>query len=316
MEESIIRTDLAAEIKEFGKFTEKDGIYDKSSENRGIKVREIRVLNENAAKITGKPKGTYITVDFSRSFEDEAVFGIAAEVIAEKIRSLVGDDISQNVLVVGLGNARLTSDAIGPETLNGVIVTRHLKKHMPEVYESLNLRNLSALVPGVLGSTGIESSDIVKAVVEKIKPSFIVAVDALASRCSDRVCSTVQISNSGICPGSGVGNMRRELSEKTLGIPVIAVGVPTVIDTATIAYDTFEALCRESGISELEKLLQDGVLSYGKVRNALGEDSVNMIVTPRDIDLLVDKASRLVSLSLNIALHGDLTAEEISALLN
>ena len=309
-----IRTDLAAEIKEFRKLTEKDGFYDKTTEQDGIKIREVRILNEDAAGKIGKPVGKYITVDFGSALDEEPVFRSATEIIAEKIRSLVGDNTDKNVLVVGLGNSDLTSDAIGPETLSGVIVTRHLKEHLPEVYNTLNLRDISALTPGVLGSTGIETADIVKAVAEKIKPSVIVAIDALASRRAERVCSTVQMSDSGISPGSGVGNHRHELSLKTMGVPVISIGVPTVIDTATLVYDAFESLCNSS--EPQTGVLDKGSVSYSAVRNALGEMSLNTIVTPRDIDVLVRKASRLLSFSLNMALHGDITAEEIESLLN
>ncbi len=311
-----IRTDLAAEIKEFRKLTEKDGFYDETSEKNGIKIREVRILNEDAASKIGKPVGTYITVDFGSAFEDDTVFDSATEIIADKIRTIVGEDLSENVMLVGLGNSNLTSDAVGPQTLSGVIVTRHLKSHLPEVYSALPLRELSALTPGVLGTTGIETVDIVKAVAEKTKPSLIIAIDALASRRAERVCSTVQMSDSGISPGSGVGNHRRELSKKTLGIPVISIGVPTVIDTATLTYDAFETFCSESNSKALTELVKNGVITYQTVCHALGESSSNMIVTPRDIDVLVSKASRLLAFSLNMALHGDLTPEEIRSLIN
>lgn len=302
MKSTGIRTDLASEIKEIRNLSEKDGVYDVSSEKDGIKFREVRIMNQSAAAKTGKREGTYITVDFGDAFNNEAVFDSATEIISDKIRSLVGSDIDSNVLVVGLGNSELTSDAIGPNTMDGVIVTRHLKEHLPEIYSTMPLRELSAIVPGVLGTTGIETSDIVKAVADKIKPSAVIAVDALASRRADRVCSTVQMSDTGIIPGSGVGNHRQELSRKTLGVPVISIGVPTVIDAATIAYDALGALQGETGIS------------FEEVCSAMGE-SAGMIVTPRDIDVLVSKASRLLAFSLNMALHGDLTPEEILSLI-
>ncbi len=311
-----IRTDLAAEIKEFRKLTENDGFYDETFDKDGIKFREVRILNDSAAKKIGKPEGTYITVDFGTAFEDEAVFESAAEIIAEKIRTLVGNDLEENILIVGLGNSNLTSDAIGPETVEGLIITRHLKNHLPEIYSTMNLRELSALTPGVLGTTGIETAEIVKAVAEKTKPSIIIAIDALSSRRAERVCSTVQMSDSGISPGSGVGNHRMELSKKTLGIPVISIGVPTVIDTATLAYDTFEVLCCKSDSKAFTELVEKGVITYRTVCDVLGDSSANMIVTPRDIDVLVNKASRLLAFSLNMALHGDLTPEEIASLIN
>jgi len=311
-----IRTDLAAEIKEFRKLTEKDGFYDEASEEDGIKIREVRILNEAAASKIGKPIGTYITVDFGNAFEDDTVFDSATGIISKRIKSLVGIDLNEDVLLVGLGNSHLTSDAIGPETLNGIIVTRHLKTHLPEIYTELPLRELSALTPGVLGTTGIETADIVKAVTDKIKPSSVIVIDALASRRAERVCSTVQMSDSGISPGSGVGNHRQELSQKTLGIPVISIGIPTVIDTATLAYDTFETICSGSNSNTLKNLFDNNIITYKSVCDALGESSSNMIVTPRDIDVLVNKASRLLAFSLNKALHGDLSSEEIQSLLN
>lgn len=311
-----IRTDLAAEIKEFKKLSEKDGVLDMSSEQKGIAFREVKITTDEAAEKTGKPKGTYITVDFGGAFSDDDVFTNAAEVIADKIRSLVGSDLAQNAMLVGLGNAALTSDSVGPATLHSVIVTRHLKENLPEIYNKLPLRELSALSPGVLGQTGIETADIIKAVAEKIKPSVVVVIDALASRRAERVCSTVQMSDTGISPGSGVGNDRQEISQKTLGVPVISIGVPTVVDTATLALDTFETVSKNPGNEKYAELFGENGMTYSTVCEALSGASANMIVTPRDIDVLVRKSSKLLSVALNKALHGELSEEDISALLN
>ena len=322
------RSDLATEIIKIKKTDEKDGILTEEFTSNGIFINKITVKTENAAKNIGKPCGTYITVDLSGAFSSDETHTKAVDAIAEELKELIGEDLSDSAMIVGLGNSELTSDAIGPQTVSGLIVTRHLKQHLPEVYSAMPLRETAAFLPGVLGHTGIESAETVKAIAKIVEPKVLIIIDALASRKVDRLCSTVQISDTGISPGSGVGNDRKEISEKTVGIPVIAIGIPTVVDATTLALDLFEEASKrireeKSGdtkkaaeiFEDFNKLSNEAEQIIRKVLSSSESGAGEMIVTPRDIDVIVNKSARLLSLALNKALHGQLEQEEINALL-
>ena len=322
------RSDLATEIIKIKKTDEKDGILTEEFTSNGIIINKITVKTENAAKNIGKPCGTYITVDLSGAFSSDETHTKAVDAIAEELKELIGEDLSDSAMIVGLGNSELTSDAIGPQTVSGLIVTRHLKQHLPEVYSAMPLRETAAFLPGVLGHTGIESAETVKAIAKIVEPKVLIIIDALASRKVDRLCSTVQISDTGISPGSGVGNDRKEISEKTVGIPVIAIGIPTVVDATTLALDLFEEASKrireeKSGdtkkaaeiFEDFDKLSNEAEQIIRKVLSSSESGEGEMIVTPRDIDVIVNKSARLLSLALNKALHGHLEQEEINALL-
>lgn len=322
------RSDLATEIIKIKKTDEKDGILTEEFTSNGIFINKITVKTENAAKNIGKPCGTYITVDLSGAFSSDETHTKAVDAIAEELKELIGEDLSDSAMIVGLGNSELTSDAIGPQTVSGLIVTRHLKQHLPEVYSAMPLRETAAFLPGVLGHTGIESAETVKAIAKIVEPKVLIIIDALASRKVDRLCSTVQISDTGISPGSGVGNDRKEISEKTVGIPVIAIGIPTVVDATTLALDLFEEASKrireeKSGdtkkaaeiFEDFDKLSNEAEQIIRKVLSSSESGEGEMIVTPRDIDIIVNKSARLLSLALNKALHGHLEQEEINALL-
>ena len=214
---------------------------------------------------------------------------------ARQFSSLAPVSADGSYLVVGLGNREITPDAIGPEAVDHVLVTRHLKQLLPDDF--IQFQMVSAVCSGVLGTTGIESSDLVRALVEKIQPTLVFAIDALAARELGRLCRTVQIANTGIIPGSGVGNARQALNQETLGIPVIAIGVPTVVDALTMTAD----LALKSGI-ELD------VHSLGS--------SGEMIVTPRDIDKRVKDIGKLIGYALNLFFHSGLSLEDIDMLLS
>lgn len=254
---------------------------------KAFSITEIIIDDDSHRNTLGKVKGRYITLEsgslsrFSDEYEE-----MAAE-LAEELSQLIPDG---EVFVAGLGNRDITPDAIGPLSAEKVLATRHLRNELDSDEERflMNLRPVSSLAGGVLGQTGIETAELICAVCHKIKPAAVVAVDALA--CSDisRLGTTIQISDSGISPGSGVANSRKELSAATMGIPVIAVGVPTVVDMHTIVRSL-------AGIE-------------------LSEDTPNMIVTPRDIDRLTERAAQLISLGINMALQPELTFEEIQGL--
>ena len=299
---SNIRTDLAVEAEALCRENqaqtagELPGVRAETRRERGYAVTTVEVLDSRGEAALGKPRGTYITVELDAFIRrEENAFADACAVLSDALRSLLKLENSGNYLVVGLGNRDITPDAIGPDTVDCVMVTRHLRERMPEDFAAF--RPVAAVCSGVLGTTGIESSDIVRAVAEKLRPDAVIAVDALASRSPDRLCRTVQISDTGIVPGSGVGNARQALGRETLGVPVIAVGVPTVVDAATLAVD----LASKSG-AELDPA------TFGKTGG--------MIVTPREIDKNVRDVAKLIGYSLNLALHDGLTIEDVDMFLS
>jgi len=293
------RTDLAVEAKEIweesaAEQSKLEGVEASDHEMQGIKITTVKVLDERGEKAIGKPRGTYVTISLE-SFEigDDTKLHAAAEVLKDEIKALAGLKSGDSVLLAGLGNGAITPDAIGPKTVKSTVVTRHLQERMPEYFGQY--RPVAALETGVLGTTGIESADIIRAVVDKARPNCVIAVDALASRKLSRVCATVQLADTGIVPGSGVGNSRSAINAETLGVPVIAIGVPTVVDVATLCSDIME----QAGMGEHEP-------------EELSKYSGGMIVTPRDIDAKVSSLSRLVGMAVNLALQEGMTIEGIN----
>lgn len=328
MKRTAMRTDLAVEIQELHKVEEKDGFSEEEYSAKGISVSRVKITGEQAALKLSKPIGEYVTVDLGESFSDEETHQNAVEVTSSEIsRLLYGEKKTEetvpDVLVVGLGNRQMTSDAVGPVTVDRILVTRHIKNNMPQLYEQLGLNPVSAMSPGVLGQTGIEAFEMVKSVCDAVKPSAVIVIDALASRKMNRLCRTVQISNTGISPGSGVGNRRSEISRETLGVPVIAIGIPMVVDAVTLTTDTIE-MALEKIKKELSAGNPEVVSAFSAfeeydggdiIRSALSPFDMNLVVTPKDIDRLTEKCAGLLAIALNKALHGGLEEEEISALL-
>lgn len=293
------RTDLALEAKELweqspSRQTKLEGVEAREHTREGFGVDVVRVLDERGEQALGKPVGTYVTLtlDGLKRREEDA-FGRAARAIADELRPLLTSlDQSAPVLVVGLGNRAITPDAVGPLVHQHTMVTRHLVEQVPEHFGSF--RPVASLSAGVLGTTGVESGSLIRAVCDAIRPACVIAVDALASRSLHRVCRTVQLADTGIVPGSGVGNHRKALNRETLGIPVIAVGVPTVVDGATLAMDLL-------GREEPPEL-------------ARGVE--NLMVTPRDIDAQVADLSKVVGFGINLALHDGLSVEDVELFLS
>ena len=232
------RTDLANERTEIYKKMNNqqdniDGIETQDENiNDQIKVERVKIINENGVKAIGKPVGNYITIDIKNlKIAREEEISNAAKTLTNELRILVKEHINNqdDVLVVGLGNKSVTPDALGPKVVNEIDITRHLLKYVPQ-YVKEGARPVSAIAPGVLGTTGIETQEILKGIIDNVKPKLLIVIDALASRSINRISSTIQLSDTGIVPGAGVGNARKELSKQSLGIPVIAIGVPTVVD--------------------------------------------------------------------------------------
>ena len=297
------RTDLAVEATQLwqeqaGETTQLRGVQARDSVREGYKVTTVRILDESGAQALGKPVGTYITVELDGLLRrEEDAFPRAARALAAELRGLLDLKEGDAVLVAGLGNRALTPDGIGPKAADYTLVTRHLVEQVPEQFGAF--RPVSALAAGVLGTTGMESGELISAVVEKTRPACVLAVDALASRSLRRVGRTVQLSDTGIVPGSGVGNHRMALNRETLGVPVIAIGVPTVVDAATLACD----LLSEAGREDLDPAALSGA----------GE---NLIVTPREVDTQVGDLAKVIGYGIDLALQSGLDVADIDLLLS
>lgn len=297
------RTDLAVEAKELWREsaeeqTELKGVKSREKDSNGFKITTVEILDEKGAEELQKPIGSYITMEIDKLLKrEDNAFLLGAETLGKEITALLKLKDKDSVLVVGLGNEAITPDAIGPQTAKNTMVTRHLVEKMPEEFGTM--RRVAVLNSGVLGTTGIESAEFIKAVVEKLKPDHVIVVDALASRKLARVCRTIQLANTGIVPGSGVGNSRAAINKETLGVSVTAIGVPTVVDAATLAAD----LAEQAGAKDINP---EDMSNYGR----------GMIVTPKEIDANVADISKLVGYGINLALHSGLNTEDITMFLS
>lgn len=293
------RTDLAVEAHQLWQETAGDasslsGVRAEERLREGFPVSAVTVSTPQAAQALGKPEGVYITLELDGLFRrEEDAFRRTAEAVAAELRPL----LPQNglALVIGLGNRAVTPDLIGPLTVDHLLVTRHLVEQVPEHFG--HLRPVAAAAPGVLASTGIESGLTAQALTSKLNPACVIAVDALASRSLDRLCRTVQISDTGVVPGSGVGNHREALDRNRLGVPVFTVGAPTVVDGSTLALDLLE----KAGGADLTK-------------QALARGG-DFFVTPRDIDSRVADLSKALGYGVSMALNPSLTVDELAMLL-
>lgn len=358
-----IRTDLAVEAREMvigerelknvgseEDISQIEGVIIKEKEENDIKVSLVEI-SEQGAEALGKKPGRYLTLE---------VIGIRQQdtELQQKVQETFSLEFSQfmkqlgikenaSCLVVGLGNWNVTPDALGPQVCENLLVTRHLYELTPESVEE-GYRPVSAIAPGVMGLTGIETSDIILGIVEKTKPDFVIAIDALASRSIERVNSTIQISDTGIHPGSGVGNKRKELSKETLGIPVIAIGVPTVVDAVSITSDTIDYILKHFGKEIKEgdrpsRALAPAGLTFGKRKKLTEEDlpeehhrktflgivgtleedekrklisevlaplGHNLMVTPKEVDVFIEDMANLIASGLNASLHPSINSEE------
>lgn len=308
-----VRTDLALESKE--KFEEDNvevkGVRVEEEEiTSDIHVTRVYIDTENGARIMGKPKGSYITLEASDMMEeDEQQQRKVAVELAKILQNMMPEHRKQMaVLVVGLGNRQVTPDALGPYVVDHMMITRHiLREFGPCALEHPNGKIVSAIVPGVMAQTGMESSEIIAGIIEKTKPDLVVVVDALAARSVRRLNRTIQISDTGINPGSGVGNHRHAINEESVGVPVIAIGVPTVVDAATIVSDTMEELVTAMKQSETLKGLGNTLTTLDDaekrelIRELLSPNLNAMFVTPKDIDEAVRNLSHTVAEGLNLA---------------
>lgn len=305
-------TDLADERRDIFKkknsLEEIPGIETEELEDgKELKTTTVKITNKEGEDALGKPIGTYVTIDIKNlKIAEENEIKKASEIVTKELKKILEKhvDKKQDILVVGLGNEYVTPDSLGPKVIKEIDITRHFLKYTPELIDQ-NTRPVSAISPGVLGTTGIETVEIIKGVVDNIKPKLLIVIDSLSSKSIERISRTVQISDTGIVPGAGVGNARNEISINTLGIPVIAIGVPMVVDAATIASDSIDLF--------IEKLQNDGESNdylnklketdkYNIIKEALVPNDYNLMVTPKEVDGLIENMKDVITRGINFAL--------------
>lgn len=292
-----IHTDLALEDKE--RFESENveisgvSVEEKYNEDKEIQITTVRILTENGAKAMRKPVGTYVTMEAPNMTAPDEVYQLEiAKELAKYLKEMISaQKESYTALVVGLGNREVTPDALGPLVVEELFVTRHLVKEYGDyIVKDHALNLISAIAPGVMAQTGMETSEIIKGIVNEIKPDFVIAIDALAARNTKRLNRTIQIADTGISPGSGVGNHRNGITKETMGVPVIAIGVPTVVDAATIVKDTMEHVVKELCIKKDELRMEQLIAPHLH----------GMFVTPKDIDETIARIGITISEALNL----------------
>jgi spore protease len=311
---------LALETREeIAKKGEQDGILFGEETTDGFLCSEVNITNETAQNISGRKIRRYVTVETGKIWLKEYnEFMRAVDLVADKIKDLsdFNPDNPENydgktsILIAGLVNNYITADSIGPKALSKVLITRHLKQQMPGLYDNFGLVEMSGIAPGVLGQTGMETAEIILSVAEKIKPSLVILIDSLASRKISRLATTIQLSNTGISPGSGVGNHRRAIDCELLGAPVVSIGVPTVVDAATLSYDVLEAAYEKANIEQDERLTRE-ILNM-----SLEESGGNFFVTPKESDTIINEVSKVIGYAINRCFYDGISFEEMSRIVN
>lgn len=286
------RTDLASECKPINEKKSGDGYSYSESKRDDIQISELVITSENGEKLIGKPRGRYMTLDMGRVWMyDDNTFKGAVKILADNIKSMVESlcPTDSPVLIAGLGNRNITPDAVGPQCVDHIHVTRHIKDLDPELYSSLGSRSVSAISPGVVGQTGIETFELIQGAAEHIGASLLIVIDALTARSVDRLATTVQLSDTGIAPGSGIGNHRKAINRETVGIPVMAVGTPTIVDSSTLVCDALE---------------RAGMTSYPEQLTEVLENARSFFVSLNESDIAIKELSRLIGTAMNTALLG------------
>lgn len=290
------RTDLALELREHAG-TNIDGVEYLDEQIGNTKINRMKITNKYGEHQIGKPIGKYITIQVPALTDHFDVSDERITILSKEIKKFIPKE--GLILVGGLGNLNITPDALGPKCVNNILATRHISGEIAKSTGLENLRPVALMAPGVLGQTGIEAKEVLYSIVKQIKPSCMVVIDALASRSLERLGCTIQISDSGISPGSGIGNSRPLISKEILGIPVIGIGVPTVVDANTLAFDILN--------------LSENMNSQ-ELKNKVSPRGEMMIVTPKEIDLLISRAALLIGMAINCALHPDFSPQDLYSL--
>ncbi|AZT90791.1 GPR endopeptidase [Caldicellulosiruptor changbaiensis] len=311
-----IHTDLALETREIvqkglGREIEGVEVEERKEFDDKIKVTKVKINSVKGEAILQKPMGNYITIEADGlRDEDFEVQEKVSKILAEELESLMRLSQKSTILVVGLGNWNVTPDSLGPKVVSKVLITRHLFEFVPEKVQDRRIRSVCAISPGVLGITGIETSEIIHGIVQKIHPDLIVAIDALASRRLERISTAIQIADTGIFPGSGIGNERKGITQQTVGVPVVAIGVPMVVDAAIIANDAIdlllERLKNETERSSPLYLLLESIPDedrFNLIKEVIFPYYGNLFVTPKDIDRIVENISTVIADGINMAIH-------------
>ena len=318
------RTDLAVEAHQIYAEDKKvdavKGVDIKEFKKDRVKVTRVKISTQEGSLALKKPMGDYVTLEIPEYVhETQEHFDMITKTFSDELKRMMPKRNKNSVtLVVGLGNRNITADALGPKVVDGLLVTRHLFDLMPEDIAD-GVVPVCALSPGVLGITGIETNEIIKGVVQRVKPDVIIAIDALASRSISRVMTTIQLSNTGIKPGAGVGNERGGLDFETLGVPVIAVGVPTVVDAATMANDTIDMVIENISAhtdknTSFYKMLQNMAKKekYHLIDEVLNKSFVNLVVTPKEVDEIIDDLAEIISDGINVCMHSCINTQNVS----
>ncbi len=316
-------TDLALEAAQAitENMPQREGVELITEEEEAACITTVRVTNSKGAEAIGKPIGSYITIESQYMREN-------APEIHEEIKKIFADSLwklcklkkEDSVLIVGLGNRYVTPDSLGPKVISGIMVTRHIADSLPDEIKN-NVRSVAAVTPGVMGLTGIESSEIIKGIAEKTKPALIIAIDALAARKAGRINATIQMSDTGVTPGAGVGNKRGALNKETMGIPVIAIGVPTVVDAATLVNDSLDSILEDmleaspkgqDFYSTLKELREQE--KYSLISACLDPYTENMFVTPKEVDSVVENLADIISGGINMALQPEINKDNVNVI--
>lgn len=316
---SSIRTDLALEAREIYEEKNHDmgGIESETQEKDGMEITRVRITNPKGEAKTSKPMGNYITIEAeSIKDRDPEFYELVSESLSRELKAIVDLKKDSKILVVGLGNWNITPDSLGPKVVDRVMVTRHIFELIPDQVDD-RVRAVCAIAPGVLGLTGIETGEVIRGIIEQIKPDLVIAIDALASRKTQRIGTAIQIADTGINPGSGIGNKRMGLNQETLGVKTIAIGVPMVVYAHTIGRDSLQIIIKEfmnqaTPGTDFYKMLNDMEEDQLDimVRQVLSQNMGELVVTPKEVDMLIDDVSRIIADGLNLALHDDISLEE------
>ena len=321
-----IRTDLALEAREMaqgGGRSEIPGVVVDNVEKDNINVTRVEIISPEGEARLGKPMGNYITLEMPGIKDRDPEYEeLVSRQLAQEIERLVNLKDKSTILVIGLGNWNVTPDAVGPKVVDKIMVTRHIFEFLPDQVDD-RMRPVSAVAPGVLGITGIETGEIVHGLVEKIKPDLVIAIDALASRKTERIGTTIQIADTGISPGSGVGNKRMGLNKETLGVDTLAIGVPTVVYAHTIGRDSLEMLIQEfsahadpgTEFYRMLKSMEEHQLD-AMVSEVLAKGLGDLIVTPKEVDSMIDEVADIIADGINLAVHRNISIEEVNRFLH
>lgn len=315
-----VRTDLAIEIREMHNTSEIDGVKIVTQDFKNIRVTCVKIENAQGQKNLGKPIGNYITIESPTLHKNNVEYRRQIiNILADNIKKLLAHKKFDSVLIIGLGNWNITPDSLGPKVISKVLVTRHIKNFIPDELKN-SVCCVSAISPGVLGITGIETFEIVKGICERVKPDLVFVIDSLAARNASRINSTIQLSDTGITPGAGMGNKRVSLDKESLGCEVISIGVPTVIDAATLVNDTMDKIldamsdaCKKNFEHEffvtLSNLNSDE--KYDLITQILNPYEENMFVTPKEVDEVIERLSNIIANAINISLHNKIKTSDI-----